>query len=361
MKKKLEKSLYLDRINRDIRNLRAKIVRRREKHSIWFGNQKGVPYYDDEGDIMYAEIKKLEKQLELQISQKEYIASIQAHVRHSILRETYRKSFMSFKQKGIDSIGKGDLNNAFLKFLYSLKFAGNDLNLIYEGILNIADLARRTKGMLDVAEHLFKRSDISLVTVSRFKSMKAMVYILKAEAGNELDLVMLNKHTRYLFEAIKIAETAIELGEEKDGLAAKSFATHRYLGTLCVHINHFSKQDIILGGIMAASMLSNLDPESEEGVRIRYSLAMIDGHHNKNYLEAAKELERCMEKALEFGWAMDAAPNAVHAAEFYFLANILTKAHDLYFKAEKYRKDMEKFSTDGEIIKRLDKLKKIFS
>ena len=81
----------------------------------------------------------------------------------------------------------------------------------------------------------------------------------------------------------------------------------------------------------------------------------------KNYLEAAKELERCMEKALEFGWAMDAAPNAVHAAEFYFLANILTKAHDLYFKAEKYRKDMEKFSTDGEIIKRLDKLKKIFS
>lgn len=360
------KNQFLFKIEKKIKSLKRKITRLEEKKKYWESiqfkdNQTATKGIKKASAKMAPASQKLE-QLEVQ---KLFLRAIIDAVRATVVRESNASNAKSSEQYAIDMIGEGELEQALGAFQDALLNAGLDLNSIYRNFLNIADLARRTDGTLNIAEYLFYLADINLTNISRFKTMWAMVYILQAEAEDGLVSAPLKRHIQLLFEAIKIAEFAEKFEGEETAFRAKHFAGHRYLGTLGFHLDHLTDEQINIGREIGHELLKKLNPESLEGIRIRYSLAMIQGFKDKLYLNAARELEHCMEKAFEYNWPMDAAPYALHSAELYFEAYLQEKekkykqkARTLLNTAQKYMEKMDKFSTDKFILKRMDALNK---
>src|SRR3989338_3439712 len=270
------------------------------------------------------------------------------------LGEPDRVAVRQLNEEGIHlGVQQGRFEEALASFLEGLRKRGHDLQLRADSLMNMGDMLRRGPGDLDLARKLFVMAELmplSFTRRSRLRTMEAMLYIHATEQGKN-DPWGIAKNLALLEEAIVLADAATQENPE-ESWAAKLFAAHRYLGTICVFGNPDQKAK---GLRLIHQLLHLLDPNSPSAARFKYSQSLIvrSEYPQESVMLLMQSAERMKE---EF---------PLDAGAYLALAGLICiedlkdteQAEEYWKQAEEFRERIAKFSNSGYVIVTLDKLK----
>jgi len=261
----------------------------------------------------------------------------------------------SMNQEAINLMMNGKTKESLEQFLTALTMSGNIQELRGLCLINIGDWVRRIPGFLNLALEIFQDAG-SLVkkktSLSRLKSMEAMVYIFPTERGQD-DPKGVQRNMEVLYEAIELARQAYK-DEPEQALNTESLALHRLASTV---VNFSTKDQWPQLKEEIKSFLPRLDQDSSEVARFNYALAMMTDESE----QAARMLLESAVRMLHNNESLaDAAYYFYLAAERYLKINKIAIARECFMQAEKFHLQ-EIFANTKWMLQRIKRLERALS